>query len=348
MLRKSIILLTAVFLVLDASVSVRASVLEMDSLAARGRFPAFCIRAYRAVDRFLNDVDTSYVGPTGYDMNVKLRTKSWSDMTGFYFDGNRRIQLRSPFTNLLGVDVQWLGLAVGYDINVNRLFGGDDRSNSRFDLGLTTSRISARFYYYRNNDGMDITSWGDNRKVKIGFDGVDMLTWGIDAVYVFDHRRYSMAASSSFGRIQRRSKGSFLAGLTYQWQELDVDFGKMPGYIGEWLPDQWRGRRYIADGYNVGIAGGYGYNWVPRRNITVGVQGLVIPSLNYGYLNSDSKGVSFRMNYRFALSAVWNCDRWFVGGGFKMDAGFVYSHSSTLTNTMMTFEAKAGWRFSLW
>ncbi len=113
------------------------------------------------------------------------------------------------------------------------------------------------------------------------------------------------------------------------------------------MPEQWKDRVYSSDGYNVGLGGGYGFNWVPCRNLTIGVLAQIIPSLNYGYLNSSEKGCSFRMNYRGGLSVVWNHDRWFVGASARADAGFIYSGSATQTNALVNFDIKAGWRFNL-
>ena len=73
---------------------------------------------------------------------------------------------------------------------------------------------------------------------------------------------------------------------------------------------------------------------------------MVIPSLNYGYVNGDEEQYGFRINYRLNVGMVWNHNRWFIGAAAKVDASAIYSNS-TLTNGLVNLEAKIGWRFNL-
>ncbi|MDE7156122.1 MAG: DUF4421 domain-containing protein [Muribaculaceae bacterium] len=317
---------------------------NLDSIATKGKFMKFYVDTYRFTDKFFNEIDTAYVSPTGYKWNVKLRAISWTDFNGFYFDNSHQLGMASPFCSSIGADVQFMAIALGYDINMNKLFGGKDRSKSRFNFEFSSARFSGRFYSLKNNDGMDLKSINKKPIEKILFPGITSSTWGIDLTYYFNYKRYSNQAAFSFGKIQKRSQGSFITGLIFQSQKLFFDMNKLPGDIKEWLPENWQNRDFKSDGKNIGISGGYGQNWVPHKNITLGFMGLVIPSLHYGYLNSIEKGYSFRLNYRFSASAVWNHNRWFVGAVAKADAGFIYSES-TLTNGQLSLEAKFGWRF---
>lgn len=317
---------------------------EPDSIASKNRVFGFGVSAYRWVDRVFNGTDTAYISPTGYRWNVKLRANSWSDFNGFYFDRDHRMGMVSPSCISIGADVQYMAIALGYDINVNRLVGGKDRSKSRFNFEFSSALVSGRLYSIRNEDGMTIRSLGEDLDEPIRFSGVRTSTWGIDLIYYFNHRRYSNQAAFSFGKIQKKSQGAFLTGVFFQSQKLFFDFGALPEEVRDWLPENWRRRNYHANGWNLGIGGGYGFNWVPRPNLTVGILGIVIPSVNYGFLNSETRGCSFRMNYRMNASVVWNRDRWFVGGVARADAGFIYS-GSTLTNGLISFDAKIGWRF---
>ncbi len=324
-----------------------AITLHPDTIAKAGKFPAFCMRAYSWVDRFFNSTDTAYVGATGYKMNIKLKSSSWADINEFYFDSDHRMKMQSPYCSSIGFDVQYLAIALGYDININRLMGGNDRSKSRFNFELSSALLSARLYSIKNHDGMTIRRFGDNSNLWLDFSDMSTSLWGIDATYIFNHRKYSSSAAFSFGKIQKRSQGSFLLTFAYQSQKMEFDFNSLPDEVHSWLPDEWKGRIYAASGHNISLGGGYGFNWVPCRNITIGLMAQILPSLSHGYINSPHKVYSFRMSYRGGLSAVWNQDRWFVGASAKADASFIYSRSSTLTNALVNFDIKAGWRFNL-
>lgn len=137
-----------------------------------------------------------------------------------------------------------------------------------------------------------------------------------------------------------------MGGIAFQSQKRNFDFSRLPEPVETWLPDKWKGKNYSDNGYNIGLSGGYGFNWVPGKNWTIGIVGMLIPSINYGYLNSERKGYSFRMNYRLNLGTVWNHNQWFIGVTVKTDASMVYSHS-TLASGLMNIESKFGFRFNL-
>lgn len=335
-----------VIIVIACSNAGYALSFDLDTIASKGRFLNFCVSAYRFTDKFFNEIDTAYVCPTGYRWNLKFRACSWTDFNGFYFDGNHQMGMLSPFCTSIGTDVQFMAVSIGYDINVNKIFGGSgkDRSKSRFSFEFSSALLSGRYYSIKNDDGMNIKYIDKKLIDEIPFPGVKSSTWGIDLTYYFNHHRYSNQAAFSFGKIQKRSQGSFMVGVTYQSQKLHFDFSKLPKDMQDWLPEKWKGRDYNSDGYNIGLSGGYGHNWVVRKKVTFGVMGLVIPSLHYGLLNSEDKGYSFRMNYRLNAYAVWNHNRWFIGAVARGDVGFIYSES-TLANGLFSLETKIGWRF---
>ena len=223
-------LLPLILTVAFAVATQPASALSLlpESIARTGRFAAFCVRTYYWADRFFNGSDTAYVQSTGYKMNVKFRSGSWSDINEFYFDGDHRMKMQSPYCSSIGFDVQYLAVALGYDINVNRLFGGSDRSKSRFNFEFSSALLSGRLYSIRNNDGMTVSRFGEYRNLNLDFSGMSTSTWGVDATYYFNHRRYSNSAAFSFGKIQRRSQGSFMLTAAYQRQKMEFDFAQLP------------------------------------------------------------------------------------------------------------------------
>ena len=322
--------------------------LSLDSVAGWGRFPRFCVNTYHWGDRFFNSYDSAYVKPTGYRMNVKLRTNSWFDCNDFYLGRGNGIEMRSPATSTIGFDVTYMAVSLGYDININKLFGGIDRTKSKFDFSFSCALFTAGFYSIKNDVGMTISRFGSHTDISIPFKGVRTLTWGIDACYYFNHKKYSYSAAFSFSKLQQRSQGSFSLGLSYCNRNLKFDFNQLPEGLEISLPEQWKNSRYEADMMTFGIKGGYGYNWVPAKGLTVGLECSFIPCLAYGKKNSDKSGYSFILNNRANVSVVYNKDRWFFGLVGRSDAGLVYDRHSTLSNSVLSVEMKIGWRFNLW
>lgn len=194
---------------------------SIDSIAQKGRFHRFCVNTYKWTDKFFNGADTTYVQSTGYRMNVNLRTSSWSDFNEFHFAGDDQIRLSSPTTATIGFDVAYMAVALGYDVNINKLFGAVDRTKSRFNFDFTSARFSGRLYRIKNGYGMNLTSIGEQHDVDYFFKDVETAVWGVDAFYYFNCKRYSNAAATNFGKIQRKSQGSFITGFAYQHSKMN-------------------------------------------------------------------------------------------------------------------------------
>ena len=90
----------------------------------------------------------------------------------------------------------------------------------------------------------------------------------INGYYVFNGRRYSQAAAYNQSVIQRRSAGSFLAGVT--WYQSSFDYSD-PYNVVYVLLSQNTGRIKVHQG-NIGF--GYGYNWVPFRGLVVNAMAM--------------------------------------------------------------------------
>ncbi len=320
----------------------------LDSIAAWGKFPNFCIKTYRWGDKFFNGYDSTYVKGTGYKMNVKLRTNSWFDNNHFLVDWNHPLIMRSPSVNTIGFDVTYLAVSIGYDFNINKFFGGADRRKSKFNFDFTCALFTASLYSIKNDVGMNIRRIGDIKHLNVPFSGVNTSSWGVDAVYFFNHKRFSYAAAFSFSRLQLRSQGSFFIGLSYNNRDLKFDFTQFPTELASHLPDVWKDAKVQVKEQTYGIKGGYAYNWVPNKHITVGVSEALIPSLSHGEQTSVEPGESFRIYNRLNLACVWNNNRWFAGIVGKSDVAIVHDSKNILANSLYSVEIKVGWRFNLW
>lgn len=316
--------------------------LDLDSIAAKGAFPKFCVDTYRWGDNFFNTYDTLYVKGTGYNMNIKLRSNNWFDYNNLYLSGGGNIEMNSPTTNTIGFDVTYMAVSLGYDLNINKLFNGSDRTKSKFNFDFSCALLSASFYSIRNDMGMNITEFNGKDIDKQEFKGVKSIEWGIETNYFFNNQRYSHAAAFSLSRIQLRSQGSFSLGLSYLNQNYKFDFTQLPKELNYSGPD-----RYDTKGQAIGIKIGYGYNWVPRRNIAIGISESMVPALVID--NSIKKGTQcrFRLSNRLNVSFVWNHGRWFLGAIGKSDIALIYDKKAALANGLFSAEIKFGWRFKV-
>ena len=89
-------------LMVCAHATPRAFSFALDSIAAMGKFPAFCIKTYRWGDQFFNGYDTLYVKGSGHKFNVKVLTNTWVDYYNFDLQDNMSMRLQSdPSTTCL-------------------------------------------------------------------------------------------------------------------------------------------------------------------------------------------------------------------------------------------------------
>lgn len=195
---------------------------------------------------------------------------------------------------------------------------------------------------------MNLKRVGDLKGINEKFDGVRTSSWGIEAVYFFNNKRYSYAAAFSISKLQLRSQGSFFVGFSYNNQDLNFDFAKLPDYLKPQLPEEWHSRVFTVKEQTCGVKGGYAYNWVPAKHYNIGVSEAVIPSVSKGEQSSVNPGCSFRLYNRLNLSATWNNHRWFAGIVGKTDVAVVADKKTILANSLFSVEMKVGWRFNLW
>ena len=108
----------------------------------------------------------------------------------------------------------------------------------------------------------------------------------INGYYVFNGRRYSLAAAYNQSVIQRHSAGSFLLGATWYQSSFDYSDYKNAVYmiIGHGI------HRIKVHQANLGI--GYGYNWVPLRGLVVNV--MAMPTIS---VYNRVKAYKYETNY---------------------------------------------------
>ena len=147
-----------------------------------------------------------------------------------------------------GASVSYRGLSLGFALNPAKLAG----RNKDIELNLNA---------YGNSVGGDVvmvatktykgtaTANGTDYEVAAGAVSMKMIT--ATGYYAFNHRRFSIPAAFTQSQIQRRSSGSWLAGVTFMAAEIKTAASAVPGSDSSRL---W----FVS----AAIGGGYGYNFV--------------------------------------------------------------------------------------
>lgn len=346
-------LLLLMIMLATTGTSASALSLSLDSIAAMGKFPKFCIDVYRWGDGFFNGYDTTYVVGTGYKFNAKLVTESWIDTYNFYFPNEMAMYTHSEPSTSLGVRLGYLAVSVGYDKNISRFFGGPEtKRREQFSAGFNCSLFTFNMFLNDNTGGQKVYSFGpkgDRYDPDIDFDGLRSKVFGFEAYYFFNHKRYSQAAAFRFSRVQIKSQGSFFAGVNYENQTFDFDFSGLPDDMLTAIPPDWTDYKFNANTKNVSLKGGYGYNWVFSPKWVLGVSES--PSGGIRIAKND-KGNHAKVRPIFAnqiqLSVVWNHKQWFAGAIGQWNTSLLTEKGASFQPSQITGSFHFGYRFNLW
>ena len=331
----------------------RALSLNLDSIAAMGRFPRFCVDTYRWGDKFFNGYDTAYVSGTGYKMNAKLRTESWTDYYNLHFNNNTEISMISDPSTSVGLYLTYMAVSVGYDMNLSKYFSGKEEARRRFNFQFNCMLFAANLYFIKNDVGTHISTFvpygGEKEHPDVEYSGINNTSWGIDLSYFFTHKRYSHAAAFNFSRVQVKSGGSFFGRFSFNRYKYDFNLNKLPDDILATIPPDIPGNHYRINTKSYLFKGGYGYNWVFARHWLLGSS--ISPAIGWsrGYYENPSKRKSTFSSFLTAdISCVWNNRHWFAGIVANSHLSMVRDRRRSMLSAVLNLEVSLGYRFNLW
>jgi hypothetical protein len=267
---------------------------------------------------------------------VSMNTKGVIE--GMEYDA--KPSLRTEPAQYVGLWAGYRGYGLGYTVNV-----GGDKGNY-FTIGATGGSfgINVRIHSFDNsspnlNFDSDILSdmnkdeW---REVKL-IDPIHVNTLIADGYYMFNGKKFSYAAAYDQSVIQKRSAGSLMAGLMYNYTNIDYS-SKYNGdiiYLMEGL-----GRVKLWQG-SVGV--GYAYNWVPARGLLINV--MAMPMLTfvnkikaYGYATNVEELMEDPIFWSDISNEEW--DEWFYKnlqitpmGDMTFNSGLTFSFDGRVSLT---------------
>ena len=184
--------------------------------------------------------------------------------------------LKTTPAQYIGLWAGYRGYGFGYTVNV----GGD--KGSYLTVGATGGAfgVNVRIHSFDNSNpdfnlnssllSEDQTeSWNDVHLT----DPIRVKTIIADGYYMFNGKKFSYAAAYDQSVFQKRSAGSLMAGLMYNYTRIDYssDLNGDLIYLMEGL-----GKVKLWQG-SAGV--GYAYNWVPARGLLVNV--MFMPMLTF-------------------------------------------------------------------
>ncbi len=287
---------------------------------AENRVKKLLIRADSILTKryYKSSQDTNYVVRPEGRLTLKLSANQSGNSLrakGTQNDVPIKSHLTTRHKTTISIGAAYRGISLSYSINPAKLAG----LYKDYDLNINfySKRFCLNANYQHSSSLSGNIYYGDDT-YRMNSGDTEMKVWNITAYYIFNHRRFSIAAPFSQSYIQRRSAGSWLAGISYQGGKV-----KPTDELKENHPEFRDVRLSIG---HIGIGGGYGHNFVfgrkwllhlsflptfvvyNRNNISVDGERLNVGHMRFDMLFNERVALvcNFSPRYFAGINAVAN------------------------------------------
>ena len=262
--------------------------------------------------------DTNYVVRPEGTLTLKLRLNQTGNdfhakgtMNGIY----SKADLSTSHKTTVSIGASYRGISASLSLNPTKMSGA--YKDYEFNLNYYSSRISIDFSYQRS-ESLAGDIYRDDKLQTMESGDLTLKVVNMAGFYTFNHRHFSYPAAFNQSYIQRRSAGSWLAGISYQGGTIETR-------------DELKARLPNAPVINIdighiGIGGGYGYNWIPGKKWLFHISMLptfVVYNRNDMTVNGEerkAKHMRFNMIFNERAAIIYNFSpRYFVGTTLVMN-----------------------------
>ena len=278
---------------------------------------------------------------TKYDTNYVVRpNEKWllrllGNYAGNYIhakgnvnDVYSKYDLHTRRNTSVSLEVNYCDIAVALSLNPDKIKGIYD--DYELNLEYHGNMISLDFNYLRATSLTGDVELGNIDH--LDEDGLRMNVVNASAFYVFNHRKFSYPAALYQNYYQRRSAGSWLAGISVQAGSIKTT-------------DELKKRSPLAPEVhlrfaNVALGGGYGYNFVFGQRSQWLLHLSAIPSVvvykhNRLTVNDDEKkdhGLNFNMIFNERAAVVYHFSPRYLGGASLMMSNSLFDNDKVTVN----------------
>lgn len=318
-------------------------------------------KTVRGFDR----LDTTFIEPQHYVFTVMLQATHSYDIYTLSSTGHDAQSMTfTPDMRLkLGPYIGWKWFFAGYtfelgNINLNRI-------KQQLDLSIYSSQIGIDLFYRRTGNDYKLRNANLGKNVNTQplegqpFSGVKAGITGFNAYYIFNHGRFSYPAAFSQSTIQKVSCGSWMAGLGYTKNSLDLDHEELQRLINKSMGAAAvpidSGLMFRNVSYNdFSLSVGYAYNWVFARNWLFGAsaQAALAYKKSTGDVVGDdnNRGFGFQnvnINAIGRFGLVYNNMKWYAGASVILHSNNYRKPRFSTNNTFGSMNMYVGYNFGL-
>lgn len=321
------------------------------------------ISRLRETIRGLDRTEDDYIEPQHYEFTVMMQmTRTFEN---FVLSSNgQSISLAPDGLTKVGPFFGWRWFFFGYTFDIKNLNFSNGGLRKQFDLSIYSSQVGIDLYYRRSGSDYKI------RDVKLGddidgdvfegmpFAGVNVGITGVNVYYIFNHKHFSYPAAFSQSTCQKISCGSWMAGVGYTHNTLDLDYQRLQRDLDERMKAGQTVRLDSGMLFNsikysdFMLSGGYAYNWVFAKNWLFCASGQLAVSYktSYGKLADEKNGFDigkFNPDVIGRFGLVYNNVKWYVGASIIMRTNNYRTSRFTANNAFGSVNAYIGYNFML-
>ena len=311
----------------------------------------------KKVGKHFNAIDTNYISPNLYNLAFMLEHSTWYEHYQLGTNQNYQTQELNFSPNLgtkMGIYFGWRWIFLGYTFDVEDLFGNNKNKPKKKEMSLNiySSKFGVDLYYRKTGSDFKLRSHEgfnlDEQFKNIQFDGLQSNIIGLNAYWIFNHKKFSYPAVYSQSTNQRKSAGSFMAGFSYSRHKIHFDQDKLPEPLKANLNPHLKFNKIKYSDYSFGL--GYGYNWVFAKNWVSNLS--LLPGIGFKKSKIDDndfkdehwiKDINFNLITRAGV--VYNNSKYFVGASLVMHTYDYRKPNLSVTNSFGTLRIYAGFNF---
>lgn len=343
-----------------------------DSLVRARHKKTFFHQVGKGFTRFFrefNMIDTTYIEPQHYNYTFMLQQTTTYEMYSLSDKSGQKISFSPDMSVRLGPYFGWRWVFLGYTFDLKHLQAKSNHTSKKeFDLSLYSSLLGIDLFWRQTGNDYKIDRLSLGKDINTSsikntpFGGLKSSIRGFNLYYIFNHRKFSYPAAYAQSTVQRKSAGSFLAGIGYTRHRLDLDLKELESVIRNKLGAEIGEDAAHVDTMlmtskvkytDLSVTGGYAYNWVFAKNflfnasLSMGLaynssssdvehKSHTIKDFNFKNFNLDGVG-------RFGL--VWNNTRWYVGTSAIIHSYNYKKKQFSTNNSFGSFNLYVGYNF---
>ena len=316
----------------------------------------------RRVVRGFDYLDHNYIEPQHYIFTVMMQGTHTYDRYTLGADG-QSIAFAPERNMRFGPYFGWKWFFAGYTFDFSNI--SLNSVKQEVDLSIYSSQIGIDLFYRRTGSDYKLRNANLGSDVDASalehapFDGLHAGITGFNLYYIFNHGRFSYPAAFAQSTQQKISCGSWMAGIGYTRNSVELDYDALQQLIDERLGEQtveldsglmFNKVRY----YDFSLSGGYAYNWVFARNWLLGasVQAAIGHKRSVGDMQGDNKnnGFSFsnlNIDGIGRIGLVYNNSHWYAGGSIIAHTYNYRKSRFSSNNTFGSMNLYVGYNFGL-